>query len=147
MGAVTIIAVGKNKQKSGFYSLWSDYQKRLSWKINLIEIEAKSPAEELKKLKEKLSPSLPLIALDETGKTHSSIEFSKIVEKIHLSGEPHIQFVIGGADGLDDEIRSKARHIMSFGKQTWPHMLARVMLIEQIYRAQQILSGHPYHRE
>ena len=85
--------------------------------------------------------------MDEKGKTLSSIEFSKHIEKIQLDSTNGIQFIIGGADGLDDEIRDQARLIMSFGRQTWPHMMARVMLLEQIYRAQQILAGHPYHRE
>ena len=58
-----------------------------------------------------------------------------------------MQFVIGGADGLNDEIRNRASILLSFGQQTWPHMLARVMILEQIYRAQQILKNHPYHRE
>ena len=147
MSAVTIIAASKNKKSSPFFDLWDQYAKRLQWKCNLIEIEAKSPKDELQKLKEKINPSLPLIALDEKGKTLSSIEFSKHIEKIQLDSTNGIQFIIGGADGLDDEIRVQARLIMSFGRQTWPHMMARVMLLEQIYRAQQILAGHPYHRE
>lgn len=147
MSAITIIAAGKNKKSSPFHALWEQYAKRLQWKCNLIEIEARSPQEELQKLKDKINPSLPLIALDEKGKTLSSIEFSKHIENIQLDSTGGIQFILGGADGLDNEIRQQARLIMSFGRQTWPHMMARVMLLEQIYRAQQILAGHPYHRE
>lgn len=147
MSSVTIIAAGKNKSSSPFYSLWSQYEKRMQWKVTLHEVEAKSSKEELQKLKEKINPSYPLIALDEKGKTFSSIELSQKIEGLQLDGSPNIQFIIGGADGLDDEIRHQARITMSFGRQTWPHMMARCMLLEQIYRAQQILAGHPYHRE
>ena len=108
MSAVTIIAASKNKKSSPFFDLWDQYAKRLQWKCNLIEIEAKSPKDELQKLKEKINPSLPLIALDEKGKPLSSIEFSKHIEKIQLDSTNGIQFIIGGADGLDDEIRDQA---------------------------------------
>jgi 23S rRNA (pseudouridine1915-N3)-methyltransferase len=57
-----------------------------------------------------------------------------------------LAFVIGGADGLTEQMRNRADFILSLGQMTWPHQLARVMLVEQIYRAQQILAGHPYHR-
>ena len=56
-------------------------------------------------------------------------------------------FLIGGADGLDDAVRARAELTLSFGRLTWPHLLARGMLAEQIYRCQQILAGHPYHRD
>ena len=62
-------------------------------------------------------------------------------------GISRFQFMIGGADGLTPEVRDSAHALLAFGKQTWPHMMARVMLMEQIYRAQQIIQGHPYHRE
>ena len=62
-------------------------------------------------------------------------------------GTQELVFVIGGADGLAEEIRAKAAFIMSFGRLTWPHLLVRGMLAEQLYRAQQIRAGHPYHRD
>ena len=147
MNAITLIAVGKNKAKSPFYELWNQYVKRMSSKVTLYEIEARSTQEEHQKILEKINPSYPLICLDEQGKSFSSQDFSKQLQRFQLDGASHIQFVIGGADGLSQEIRSKANVVMSFGQQTWPHMMVRVMLIEQIYRAQQILAGHPYHRE
>lgn len=147
MSSITIIAVGKNKATSPFYNLWAQYEKRMQWKVALHEIEAKSPKDELQKLKEKINSAHPLIALDEIGKTFSSIELSQKIENLQHDGSGNIQFIIGGANGLDDEIRKAAHFTMSFGRQTWPHMMARCMLIEQIYRAQQILAGHPYHRE
>ncbi len=62
------------------------------------------------------------------------------------SGVRDVAFLIGGADGHPDEVRKRADLILGFGQLTWPHMLARAMLFEQIYRAQQIIAGHPYHR-
>lgn len=147
MNAVTIIAVGKNKSSSPFYALWDQYTKRMASKVTLVEIEAKSTKEEHQKILEKINPSYPLVCLDEKGKSFSSQEFSKKFQNFQLDGLSHVQFVIGGADGLNQDIRNKATLTMSFGQQTWPHMMVRVMLIEQIYRAQQILAGHPYHRE
>jgi 23S rRNA (pseudouridine1915-N3)-methyltransferase len=85
--------------------------------------------------------------MDERGKSLPSLKFADKIRDLQNQGRSHIQFIIGGADGLGDDIRKRADLLLSFGAQTWPHMLARVMLLEQIYRCQQILSGHPYHRE
>jgi 23S rRNA (pseudouridine1915-N3)-methyltransferase len=144
---VEIIAVGRLKKTSSFFSLFDDYTRRLSGKFKLIELEGHSQADELQKIKEKLSPSSTVIALDEKGKTLPSIAFAKKLEELQTINPGTIQFVIGGADGLDDDIRNRANIILSFSRMTWPHMMARVMLVEQIYRAQQILVNHPYHRE
>lgn len=144
---VEIIAVGRLKKTSPFLSLFDDYTRRLNGKFNLIELEGHSQAEELQKIKDKLNPSSTIIALDEKGKTIPSIEFAKKLEEFQIIRPSKIQFIIGGADGLDDDIRQRAKMLLSFGRMTWPHMMARVMLVEQIYRAQQILVNHPYHRE
>lgn len=87
-----------------------------------------------------------IVALDERGKTESSEAFAKRLGNWRDTGVADIAFVIGGANGLAPEIREKAAHIMAFGAMTWPHMFARAMLAEQLYRAITILSGHPYHR-
>ncbi|MCK5659603.1 MAG: 23S rRNA (pseudouridine(1915)-N(3))-methyltransferase RlmH, partial [Alphaproteobacteria bacterium] len=98
-------------------------------------------------LKKLIKPSF-IIALDERGKTLTSPDFSKKISLWQNQAPGNeITFLIGGADGFDNKIRKKADFLMSFGKQTWPHLLVRVMLLEQIYRAQQILAGHPYHRQ
>ncbi len=144
---VEIIAVGKLKTSSPFHTLFDEYAKRLQGKLSLIELEGRDQTDELQKIAAKLSPSSALIVLDEKGKSLPSITFAKKLEDLQLHKPGKIQFVIGGADGLNDDIREQADLLMSFGAQTWPHMLARVMLIEQIYRAQQILANHPYHRE
>ncbi len=144
---VEIIAVGKLKAASPFYTLFDKYACRLQGKMTLIELEGKTQTDELQKIDAKLSPSSALIVMDEKGKSLPSLSFAKKLEEFQQYKPGKIQFVIGGADGLNNDIRSRADLLMSFGSQTWPHMLARVMLIEQIYRAQQILVNHPYHRE
>ena len=84
--------------------------------------------------------------LDERGKVESSPDFAKRLEQWRDSGFRALAFVIGGADGTDGQFRAEASHLLSFGKMVWPHMLARVMLSEQIYRSISILAGSPYHR-
>ncbi|MCK5622488.1 MAG: 23S rRNA (pseudouridine(1915)-N(3))-methyltransferase RlmH, partial [Alphaproteobacteria bacterium] len=76
----------------------------------------------------------------------SSVQFAKQLGRWRDDGRATVAFVIGGADGLTGEVRDRADLLLSLGRQTWPHMLVRAMLAEQIYRAQQILAGHPYHR-
>ena len=87
-----------------------------------------------------------VVALDERGKNEGSEAFAARLAAWRDESTPEAVFLIGGADGLAPEIRERADHLMSFGKMTWPHMLARVMLAEQLYRAITILAGHPYHR-
>lgn len=146
MTRIDIIAAGRMKNDS-FSSLFTEYRKHLDWAVNLHEIEGRNAAEEAKKLEEKHDPRAFLFVLDETGKSLKSIDFAKKIEDLSVRGQSHIQFIIGGADGLPESLKKKANFLLSFGVQTWPHMLVRVMLIEQIYRARQIIAGHPYHRE
>ena len=89
----------------------------------------------------------PLIVLDETGKSLTSHAFADRLQGWIERGDSDVTFVIGGADGLDDTIRARADMVLSFGPMTWPHMLARVLLCEQIWRAVSILTRHPYHRD
>ena len=77
---------------------------------------------------------------------HVSLDRQKLQGWIER-GDSHVTFVIGGADGLDDAVRARADLVLSFGPMTWPHMLARVLLCEQIWRAVSILTRHPYHRD
>ncbi len=86
------------------------------------------------------------IILDERGRDMDSVGFARLLEDLRDQGVGMAVFAIGGADGHTDEIRQRANHKIAFGKATWPHMLARLMLCEQLYRAMTILSGHPYHR-
>ncbi len=87
-----------------------------------------------------------LVCLDERGKLTSSPDFASRLGNWRDDGRGDICFVIGGADGIDPALRARADLSLSFGKMVWPHMLARVMLAEQLYRAASILAGSPYHR-
>ncbi len=87
-----------------------------------------------------------VVALDERGKALDSVTFSGEIRRRRDTAVPALAFLIGGADGLSPELRRTAAFNLSFGAATWPHQLVRVMLLEQLYRAATILSGHPYHR-
>lgn len=87
-----------------------------------------------------------ICALDERGKVMSSPDFANMLVEWRDEGRGDLAFVIGGADGIDPSLRAQVDAKLSFGKMVWPHMLARVMLSEQLYRAASILSGAPYHR-
>jgi 23S rRNA (pseudouridine1915-N3)-methyltransferase len=97
-----------------------------------------------------LSRAIPegaaLCVLDERGKTLSSPEFAQALAQWRDAGRQDAAFVIGGADGVDPGLRARADLAISFGRMVWPHMLVRVMLAEQLYRAATILAGSPYHR-
>lgn len=149
---IDIIAVARAK-KGPHADLIAEYKKRIKWKLTIHEIESRhtdpdqQQKDEIEKIIKHVDASAFVIALDERGDGLKSLDFASTIEKFINNGETHIQFIIGGANGLTDDLRSKANILLSFGQQTWPHLLARVMLLEQIYRAQQIIAGHPYHRE
>jgi 23S rRNA (pseudouridine1915-N3)-methyltransferase len=91
--------------------------------------------------------SAPLVALDERGDCWSSRALADRIGAWRDRGVPELVFAIGGADGLGSAVLDRAEVILSLGPMTWPHLLVRGMLLEQLYRAQQILAGHPYHRD
>jgi 23S rRNA (pseudouridine1915-N3)-methyltransferase len=134
---ITLAVVGKLKDPA-LIALFEEYQKRLTWKVILQEVPNAS-------LKE-LFPCPFLITLDEKGENLKSNEFANLLNEIQLHHQGKVTFVIGGADGLSDDIKAKAHKSLSFGRMTWPHLFVRIMLMEQLYRAQQILKHHPYHR-
>ena len=88
----------------------------------------------------------PFVALDERGVQWSSRALAERIATWRDRGSPELAFAIGGADGLHSMVLDRADVTLSFGSMTWPHLLVRGMLLEQLYRAQQILAGHPYHR-
>ncbi len=88
-----------------------------------------------------------VVALDERGAVMSSRDFARMIADARDGGAGDMAFVIGGADGLDPSVRERADSLLSFGPMVWPHMLVRVMLAEQLYRAASILAGGPYHRD
>ena len=87
------------------------------------------------------------VVLDEQGTSLSSMELAKRLEGWRDTGRRETRFLIGAVDGHEEKVRGKADLLMSFGPATWPHLLARAMLAEQLFRATSILANHPYHRE
>ncbi len=150
---ITLAAIGKSKP-SPEQDLFLQYCKRLPWKLAVKECDVKKKmddasrkTEEGKLLLAALEPADVIIALDENGKTYPSAEFAQWLQRLQNKSIQHVGFCIGGADGHCEAVLRKAHAIISFGTATWPHMLVRALLAEQLYRAYSILSNHPYHRE
>lgn len=149
---IFIAAVGRARA-GGARTLYEEYISRLPWQVTLREIEEKRklPPPELKAaeaelLLAKLPDGAAAVALDEGGKTFSSRAFAKRIGSWRDEGRD-LAFLIGGADGLGTEALRRADLTLSLGPMTWPHLLVRVLLAEQLYRASSILAGHPYHRD
>lgn len=143
---ITLITVGKLKQ-GALQTLAQDYQKRLIGKCYIIECaHAASKELECQRIYKLLPSNQPLIVLDERGTSYSSQKFAHFLQRIEARHGPKITFLIGGANGLAPCVYERAQEVISFGCATWPHQLVRVMLLEQLYRAQQIIKGHPYHK-
>jgi 23S rRNA (pseudouridine1915-N3)-methyltransferase len=113
--------------------------------VEEIEIPSSSKDDEGTRLLAKHSGIL--IRLDERGEAWTSQDLSKRLARWRDAGEDAVSFVIGGADGTSPAVAAAARHTISFGVQTWPHRLVRVLIAEQVYRALSIEAGSPYHRE
>ncbi len=149
---ITIAAIGKINPRSPEQALFAEYSKRLPWKLMLKELELRKSsgprkADETALLLEATAPAERRIALDERGKSLSSREFADTIRQWQNQGVSSLGFIIGGADGLEAELLKPCHLLLSFGRMSWPHMLARAMLAEQLYRAHTLLSGHPYHRD
>lgn len=161
---IVIAAVGKLRQGPE-KALFEAYVGRLAWPVALREVEAPGrlsgpelKAREAELLLAALEPkgagrkagrtpgARRMVALDERGEEPASPAFARRLGAWRDQGVEEIAFVIGGADGLDEAVRARADWVVAFGRLTWPHLLVRVLLAEQLYRAQQILAGHPYHR-
>jgi len=117
------------------------YLKRITWPTKLTELPDKGG-----KMPPMLGDSV-MIGLDERGKSLSSMDLAKKLEAWRDSGKREARFLIGAADGHEEEQRRSADLLLSFGSATWPHLLVRAMLAEQLFRATSILANHPYHRE
>ena len=118
--------------------------------VDLLEVDERKFADrdgQSRRLGEAIAPGAIAVALDERGETMASTAFARLIARERDGGCPQMVFLIGGADGMNETLRAAARHRLSFGPMVWPHMLARVMLAEQLYRAATILAGLPYHRE
>jgi len=146
---INILSLGKFKINQEYKSIFEYYKKRLRVKINLIEVKTFSTekkkelekAEILKFIKE----DDHVITLDRNGENLSSIKFSEVIDQKLNCGCKRLNFVIGSEEGLDDFFINSFTNL-SFGNQTWPHLLVRVMLIEQIYRAFEIIKNSQYHK-
>lgn len=135
-----IIARGKiGRSPEG--ELVDRYLKRIVWPTKVTELPDRGGT-----LPEPASNAVNIV-LDERGKAMSSTDFAKKLEGWRDTGRREARFLIGAADGHDDGQRNDADLLLSFGPATWPHMMARAMLAEQLFRATSILSNHPYHRE
>ncbi len=150
---LTIIAVGRMKQGPESQQI-DTYLKRCPWSVKIIEVEEKRPLtgpERMTREGDLILKSLPdnafVIALDERGKSMRSVKFATMIRDHQDRGTANLTFLIGGADGYAHHVKERANILLSFGDMTWPHMMARVMLTEQLYRASCILSGHPYHKD
>jgi 23S rRNA (pseudouridine1915-N3)-methyltransferase len=149
---LVIAAIGKAKA-SPELSLTQDYLKRLPWKVDIKEHDiklddaSKRKSREAELLFESCKGFEKIIALDEKGKQFTSREFADQLKSWQQQGTSSFAFVVGGADGLDAALLKKSHLVWSLGKSTWPHMLVRAMLAEQLYRAYSIATGHPYHRD
>ncbi|HXP95702.1 MAG TPA: 23S rRNA (pseudouridine(1915)-N(3))-methyltransferase RlmH [Telmatospirillum sp.] len=133
--------------------LFDHYRRRLGWSLTVKEVEEKRPLsvpERVAREGELLLAQVPagdiLVVLDERGKQIDSLLFAERMAAWRDTGRNHLTFVIGGADGHSENVRNRGDFLLSFGLMTWPHMLVRGMLAEQLYRAECILANHPYHR-
>jgi 23S rRNA (pseudouridine1915-N3)-methyltransferase len=145
-----LLAVGRFKAGPE-RALWEHHAARLRPPLPLTELpEGRgAPAEAARREGEALLAALParalLIALDPTGASPDSEGLAALLERWRQAGRP-LAFAIGGADGWHAAVLERADQVLSLGPLTWPHLLVRGLLAEQLFRAQAILSGHPYHR-
>ena len=154
---LTVAAVGRWKAGGTTgpeRGLFEHYARRITFPFELKEVEEKKklPPAVLKKregelLLAKAPEGAVVVALDEKAKPLTSAGLAKKIGAWRDDGVKDVVFMIGGAGGLDGMVKKRAQLSLSFGAVTWPHLLTRGLLAEQIYRAQCILSGHPYHRE
>jgi 23S rRNA (pseudouridine1915-N3)-methyltransferase len=147
-----LAAVGKLRP-GPLFDLYGEYAKRIVPPVQLREVEVRQrlpdaalAVREGELLLAAIPPASTIVVLDERGIELPSADFAARIAGWRDGGVSDLAFLIGGASGHGDLVRARAGFLLSLGRMTWPHMLARVMLAEQIYRAQQISAGHPYHR-
>lgn len=155
-----VIAIGRLKQgperelSERYRERFEDIGRRLGFRgLDIHEVPesrardaAARIAEEAAAIKALIPDGAAVIAFDERGEAIDSAAFARHLGRWRDESVATTVFLIGGADGLSPDLRRKAKLTIAFGKATWPHQMVRVMLLEQIYRAATILSGHPYHR-
>jgi|SRR5690554_1168922 len=145
---VKVITVGKVKDK-GLIQLIQYYAKQLK-SVEMIEINDEASITGMEKEGQKILSKIPkesyVIALAIEGQMMDSVEFANALDHVMTNFGAHITFIIGGSFGLSQSVKDRANLLLSFSKMTFPHQLMKLILIEQIYRAQAILSNHPYHK-
>ncbi|MFO1255144.1 MAG: 23S rRNA (pseudouridine(1915)-N(3))-methyltransferase RlmH [Sphingomonadaceae bacterium] len=134
-----VIARGKIA-RSPEAELVARYARRIAWPLKLTELPDQGGT------MPEAPPQCRTVLLDERGRQLTSEEFAAILGKWRDEGVREARFMIGAADGHGDKARESADLLIAFGAMTWPHLMARAMLAEQLYRATSILAGHPYHR-
>ncbi|NLW03379.1 MAG: 23S rRNA (pseudouridine(1915)-N(3))-methyltransferase RlmH [Clostridiaceae bacterium] len=145
---IRIIAVGKLKEDY-LRDAQKEYSKRLSrfCKLNIVEADEDFTLEkEADRIRKALTANSHVIALAIEGKKYDSVGFARYLENLMISGKSHISFIIGGSDGLDESILTEADNLLSMSDMTFPHQLARIILLEQIYRAFKIINNETYHK-
>ena len=142
MKSVTIYSVGKLKD-AHLRGLCDDYYRRCSRGFSVQQ----RPLRDLCALKSALPRRGILVALDERGEQHTSRQLAANLRRWLDDPGPGVSVIIGGADGLDSELRQRADYLLSLGKLTFAHQLVQLMLAEQLYRAVSIMQGSPYHRD
>ena len=143
---IKIVCVGKIKE--AFYrDAIDEYMKRMGkyHKVEIIEVSDSNIKDEKELILKRIDKKDYIITLEIEGKENTSIEFSKLIDRT-LMERSNIIFIIGGSDGLDDEIKRISNYKLSFSKMTFPHQLFRVILLEQIYRAFKIMNNESYHK-
>ena len=147
---LVVAAVGRGRDDPA-QQLFENYRHRLPWPIELREVRAGGGGDagrerEAAALLKGLPEGAHIVALDGTGKALTSEAFAARLARIRDDGVAVVAFLIGGADGHGAPALARADLVFSLGPMTWPHLLVRAMLAEQLWRAASILSGHPYHR-
>lgn len=143
---IRIICIGQIKEK--FYTdAINEYLKRLSkyTKVEIKELEDSDIKKEKDLILKNINPKDYIISLAIEGKKYDSINLSKKIDKVLITN-PTITFIIGGSNGLDDEVKQKSNELLSFSDLTFPHQLFRVILLEQIYRSFKIINNETYHK-
>ena len=148
---IKIISLGKFKSSNALKEIFLDYKKRINIELKLVEARTYNFEKKKKLLYEKneivkhLSKDDCIVTLDKSGKDLSSQKFFEFLSAKMNIGVKRICFLIGSEEGIDDCFKNN-QYVFSFGNKTWPHLLIRVMLIEQIYRSFQIMKGTSYHK-
>ena len=143
---IKIICVGKIKE-SYLRDAISDYQKRINkyHKFEIIEVNDSNMKDEAIKILHYVKDNDYVVTLEIDGDMLSSTEFANKIDKLFITNS-NITFIIGGSDGIDDEVKNRSNYRLSFSSFTFPHQLFRVILLEQIYRCFKILNNETYHK-